>query len=88
VQRKLSTMLKRDWYPDRFHGKLKIWVQVREDSEGLDNPRAVVVDILALNGCQGIEHINVPLMELMYPRWDEVRAAGVLDDVVEPLLEK
>jgi len=88
VQRKSSAMLKRDRYPDRFHGKLKIQVQMRKDSEGLDNPRAIAVDVLALNVCQDIEHIDVPLMELMYPRWDEVCAAGVLDDVVELLLEK
>jgi hypothetical protein len=55
---------------------------------GKSNPRAELIYLTLMDLIQGLEHVDVPLPELMNPFRDQVRAVGVPDHRVKTTLVK
>ena len=74
--------------PDWFHRDHELGVDPFKICNGGHDPRSVAVDVATLNIIQGLEHVEVPLTELVDPRRNEVEAFRVLDDPIETVLIK
>ena len=69
-------------------GIMKVGGQLFKSSMGISNPCPMLFKVVALVGLiQGLEHIDVPLAELMHPFRDQMHAVCVLNHVVKTTLK-
>ena len=54
---------------------------------GISNPHPVLFNVVLVGLVQGLEHINVPLVELMHLFRDQMHAIRVLNHVVKTTLK-
>ena len=62
--------------------------QAFESSKGVDNPCPMLFNLALVGLIQGLEHVDVPLSELMHPFGDQMHAIRVPNHVVKTTLKR
>ena len=55
---------------------------------GIHNPRPLLFNVALVGLVQGLEHVDMPLSELMHPFGDQMRAVRISNHVVKTTLKE